>query len=61
MTPFDLNNNLQKFSRTYSQCVLAMVRLLIWSIIALASLAAAHICILIIWEAIQIMKNALNI
>ena len=61
MNLFDPNNNLQNFTRIFSQFVLNMVYFLIWATIGLASLAATYVAIRALLVAVGHILRALGI
>jgi len=61
MNLFDLNNNLQNFTRIFSHFVWNMVYFLVWIIIGLASLAATYVAVRIIVVAAQHVLRAIGI
>lgn len=61
MTPFNLNQDPQNFARIFSHYVKAIVWILIWAIIALASLAGAYVAIRGIWIAVKLILKAVGI
>jgi len=54
------NTNPEHIARTFSQYVKAVVRILIWTVIALASLAAAYVAVRALWIAVQMILQALG-
>ena len=61
MNLFDPNNNLQNFTRIFSQFVLNMVYFLIWATIGLASLAATYVAVRALLVAVGYTLRALGI
>ena len=55
------NTNPEHIARTFSQYVKAVVQILVWAVIGLASLAAAYVTIRALWIAVQMILQALGI
>ena len=53
--------NPEQIARTFSLYVKAGVRILVWAVIGLASLAAAYLTVRALWIAVQMILQALGI
>ena len=62
MSPFNFKNiNPQEISQRFSLYVKAIVWILLWSTIGLASLAAAYVALRGIWVAAKLILEAIGI
>jgi hypothetical protein len=61
MNLFDAIKNPENIAHCFSQYIKAAVKILIWSVIAIASLAAAYIAIKGVWFILQMALNGLGI
>ena len=61
MSPFNLNLNPQNLAQTFSQFIRALVWLLLWAIIGLASLATAYVAVRGIWVAVKLAMKAIGV
>ena len=59
MSPFNLNP--QNIAQTFSQHVKAIVWILLWATIGLASLAGAYVAVRSIWVAVKLGMKAIGI
>ncbi len=55
------NYNLEDFARTFSQCIRAIVHILIWATIGFASIAATYVAARAVLIAVKTILQALGI
>jgi hypothetical protein len=56
----NLNINPDDIARTFSQYVRAIVRILVWSIIAVISVAATYLAMRILWIVVLMVLHAIG-
>jgi hypothetical protein len=56
----NLNINPDDLARTFSQYVRAVVRILVWSTIAVISVAATYLAMRILWIVVQMVLRAVG-
>ena len=55
------NYNLENFARAFSQCVRAVVHILIWATIGFVSIAATYVAARAVWVAVKTVLRVLGI
>ena len=61
MTNFNLSHDPEGMARAFSQYVKAIVWILFWAIIAMASIATAYVAARGLWVAVKLIVNGLGI
>ena len=61
MSPFNFNLNPQDIAQTFSQYVKAIIWILLWATIGLASLAGAYVAFRGIWIAVKLVMKSIGI
>ena len=61
MSPFNFNQDPVNIARTFSQYVKAMVWILLWILIALASLGGAYLAVRGLWLAVNLVLKSMGV
>jgi hypothetical protein len=61
MSPLNFNQNPQYFAQIFAQYIRAAVMILVWIIVAIASLAGAYVAVRMIWMAVLYLQQAVGV